>query len=50
MGSLVEPALDGEVDADVAARVRLAREAALQDDTGAGLNSNLLHVTTAPES
>ena len=49
MGSLVEPALDGEVDADVAARVRSAREAALQDDTGAGLNSNLLDVTATPE-
>ena len=32
--SLIEPALSGDIDADVAARVRSTRDAALKDDTG----------------
>jgi indolepyruvate ferredoxin oxidoreductase beta subunit len=50
MESLVEPALSGEIDAKVAARVKSACAAALHDDTGAGLDANLQHVTTPPGS
>lgn len=39
--SLVEPAIADGVEADVAERVKSARTAALDDDTGAGLNSVL---------